>query len=176
MYFPPAQFEQVLALSTTLILPIKQYEHAANPAREYVPATHSLHGCALAGWPIPVLNVPAVHKLHPPDCAGEYVPAGQELHVAKGDEEYFPGAQARHEDGLLADGTSEKKPGGHLIHAVAIAPEYEPVVHGEQTAAPSADVYVPPWQSVQISGNCPPSVLDDFPAAHFKHIWDATNA
>ncbi len=123
-----------------------------------------------------MLYVPAVHKLHPPDCAGEYVPAGQELHVAKGGKECFPAAQARHEVTLLADGISEKNPGGHVIHPVALAPEYEPVVHGEQTAAPSADEYVPPWQSAHISGNCPPSELDDFPATHFKHIWDASNA
>ncbi len=99
----------------------------------------------------------------------------QSLQAAKGATEYFPGLQARHVDGVLADGVSEKNPGAHQVQLVAPGAEYDPVGHEEQTAAPGADENVPPAQSLQTSGFVP-TTLDDFPASHFMHTEDAAKA
>ena len=57
-YIPPAQFEQVPALFTALILPCKQKEHEETPESEYVPAMQEVHEAV--GNPEPVKYVPAV--------------------------------------------------------------------------------------------------------------------
>ncbi len=137
---------------------------------------HSWHGSGNSGWLIPVPYVPAVHIVHSSDCICEYFPAGQLLHVANGYEEYFPATQARHVERLVAAAVSEKYPGAHEIQTVAIISEYEPIGHGVQTAAPGAEEYDPPWQSVQIAELWPPPALEDFPGVHFMHEVDPTKA
>ena len=63
-----------------------------------------------------------------------------------------------------------------MVQSEAMTSEYEPIGHGEQAAAPGADEYDPPWQSLQVAGLCPPPELDDFPAAHLVHEVEASKA
>jgi hypothetical protein len=64
-----------------LILPLKHKAHAENPDSALVPAIQFSHG---AEEPTPELYLPAEHTTQPPDCASEYFPEGQSLHIAKG--------------------------------------------------------------------------------------------